>query len=491
MSIFESLYNAASDNYALDAFLKESISELADFCSENLEKQKIELDNFERFILFKTKVIEDLDYSQSYNRAFVCYLMDYCERFCSTSAVVHLYRIIKQENLNVGSRMDAAMLYLYNVPDNQVFVDRFEDICAKIQTAINEEDDDDSKAKATFLNYYSYVVYNTNHIKFAKDIQSKYCNHIKRDSFPFLRCQLIKDCLSLDISNSEDVFRTIQNAIDELLGRKQLIGIQTALDDDCIIEDNTTYAEILAENPKSFLSIWNISGRQFSMYENRDEIFYSLGRGVKILEEEAQLYSYIYSYGKMHNKKMLSALKELPVIELEGKCVEIFDWACGQGLASIIFCEFISNIKINLKVNRLVLIEPSEIALKRAALHIRHFDKQCAIKTVLKDLDSIINSDIKSSNDAIKIHLFSNILDVENFSMQNLISQIEQTQKGINYFICVSPYITDAKTARIDEFVLHFASTYDSYHSYIEIDNQKGEWEGNWTRVIRVFKVII
>ncbi len=489
MSIFDLLYNAATDISSLDSFLKRNINNIADFCSENVETQKIELDKFEYFVLFKASVIKDLDYSKSYNRAFVYYLVEYCERFCSTSAIVQLYQIIQDNNLNIGSRLEAAMLYLYNVPSNKVFVDRFDEICSKLQTAINEEDDDDSKANATFLNYYSYVVYNTSHPQFAQDIQSKYFTRIENDAFSFLNNQVIKDCLSLDISNSDFVFQTIQNKIDELLGKKQSVENLKAINADCIVEDNTVYSTILAKTPKSFQSIRNISVRQFYLCENQYQVYNSLGRGVKILKDEAQLYSYINSYGNMHEAKMLSALQSLPINELDDKNIEIFDWACGQGLASTILFEYINNNKSNLNIRRVVLIEPSEIALKRAALHVRHFDSQCEIKTVLKDIDSVQFADIQSNTNAIKIHLFSNILDVDGFSLEHLISLFEQTQKGNNYFVCVSPYITDAKTARIDEFVQHFANNYDSYKIYYEVENQKGDWKNNWTRVIRVFKV--
>lgn len=191
----------------------------------------------------------------------------------------------------------------------------------------------------------------------------------------------------------------------------------------------------------------------------------------------------------MHEAKMLSALQKFPFDRLINNHIEIVDWGCGQGLASIVLLEYLRNKNITLSIDKIILIEPSEIALKRAALHVRHFDKQCEKKTVLKDIDSVQFSDIQSNTNAIKIHLFSNILDVDGFSMKNLISLVERTQKGNNYFVCVSPYITDAKTARIDEFVHHFSSKYYTYQNYCEIDNQKGEWKNEWSRVIRVFKV--
>ena len=110
----------------------------------------------------------------------------------------------------------------------------------------------------------------------------------------------------------------------------------------------------------------------------------------------------------------------------------------------------------------MTLIEPSSICLKRAALHIKHFDEHCTIKPICKEIDSLKNIDVKSFENNTKIHFFSNILDVEDFSIANLIKLIESTQKGLNYFVCVSPYITDTKTDRIDSFCRHF-SKYSSF----------------------------
>lgn len=488
MSIFQSLLNNADDNVSLDSYIQKNYAQIEAFCSTRVDSQQIELDNFEQFVLFKTGVIEKLDYTKSYNRGFVYHLIDYCERFCSTSAIVQLYHIIQDNRLNIGSRLEASMLYLYNVPSNQTFVDRFNDICSKLQTAINEEDDNDKRAIASFLNYYSYVVYNTSE-QFSSGVFLKYTNAIENDSFPFLKNDVIQECFALDYHKPEILYNIVQKKIDEILGRNEAFIIQPNRENDYLIESDTEYARILNNTPRTFQAIRNISVQQINQFENKDDIYYSLGRGVKILKEEAQLYSYLNSYGNMHEAKMLSALHKLPLEELEGKNIEIYDWACGQGLASIIFREFVENHNYNIYNRNIVLIEPSEIALKRAALNVRHFNGQCQIKTVLKDIDSITKEDLNCDSNSIKIHLFSNILDVEGFSMEHLISIIEQTQKGVNFFVCVSPYITDAKTARIDKFVQHFANQYNSYHLYFEIENQSGEWRNSWTRVIRLFRV--
>ena len=488
MSIFQSLFNNANDSVSLDTYIQQNYAQIEAFCSTRVDSQQLELDNFEQFVLFKVGVIENLDYTKSHNRGFVYYLMDYSERFCSTSAIVQLYRIIQDNKLNIGSRLEAAMLYLYNVPSAETFIERFNDICSKLQLAINEEDDNDKKAIASFLNYYSYIVNNTSE-QFSRGIFLKYTNAIENDSFPFLKSDVIKECFALDYHKPEILYDIVQKKIDKLLGRNEEFIIQPNRENDYLIESDTDYARILNNTPRTFQAIRNISVQQINQFENKDDIFYSLGRGVKILKEEAQLYSYINSYGNMHEAKMYSALQTLPIDEIKDKNIKVYDWACGQGLASIVLHDYIENNNVNTKIGSVVLIEPSEIALKRAALHVRHFNNHCQIKTISKDLDSLSCNDLVRDNEAIKIHLFSNILDVDGFSMKHLISLIEETQKGENYFLCVSPYITDAKTARIDKFVQHFSNKYDSYQSYFEIENQKGEWKNNWTRVIRVFRV--
>ena len=79
-----------------------------------------------------------------------------------------------------------------------------------------------------------------------------------------------------------------------------------------IIESNTKYATLLKNTALKFQAIKNISVAHFYKYSDKDEIFQSLGRGNNVLKEEAQLYSYLNSYGNMHEAKMLSALQKFP-----------------------------------------------------------------------------------------------------------------------------------------------------------------------------------
>ena len=487
--MFEQLIVNSSNAQSLGNFIGRNQLLIDDFINSSIENQRQQENLFQQFVLLNSRVqiMDSLDFTKSTNRAFIAILFDYAERVNAVAAAVQLYQIIQRHNLGIGSRLEATMLYLYNIPNNQVYVDRFEEICLKLQTAINEEDDNDSRAIATFLNYYSSVVYNTSpHTHFAQDIISKVNASV--NTYPFLHKEDITESLSLDINQTEMVYLSIQTTIDRLLGKqRRLIAIN---DVGFIIESNTHYAQILSNCPRRFNSIRDIAISQLQEIQNSDEVFRSLGRGVAILEQEEQLFSYMKSYGLMHKAKLLSAFSNFPFNEIRDKNIEIYDWSCGQGLASIVLLEYLMDNNIVLKTNRVTLIEPSEIALKRASLHVKHFDSEVRIRTILKDMDSLEVADVSGIDGSVKLHLFSNILDVEAYSMQHLIDTIKQGVRGNNYMVCVSPYISDIKTARFDSFVNGF-STMSQFDMIFQDIASRGEWTNNWTKLIKTFKVVL
>lgn len=487
--MFEQLIVNSNNAQSLGNFISSNQLLIDDFINSSIENQRRQENLFQQFVLLNSRVqiLDSLDFTKSTNRAFIAILFDYAERVNAVAAAVQLYQIIQRHNLGIGSRLEATMLYLYNIPNNQVYVDRFEEICLKLQTAINEEDDNDNRAIATFLNYYSSVVYNTSpHTHFAQDIISKVNASV--DTYPFLQKEDITESLSLDINQAEMVYLSIQTTIDRLLGKqRRLIAIN---DVGFIIESNTHYAQILSNCPRRFNSIRDIAISQLQEIQNSDEVFRSLGRGVAILEQEEQLFSYMKSYGLMHKAKLLAAFSNFPFNEIRDNNIEIYDWSCGQGLASIVLLEYLMDNNIVLKINRVTLIEPSEIALKRASLHVKHFDSEVRIRTILKDMDSLEIADVSGIDGSVKLHLFSNILDVEAYSMQHLIDTIKQGVRGNNYMVCVSPYISDIKTARFDSFVNGF-STMSQFDMIFQDIASRGEWTNNWTKLIKTFKVVL
>ena len=156
-------------------------------------------------------------------------------------------------------------------------------------------------------------------------------------------------------------------------------------------------------------------------------------------------------------------------------------------MASMAYFDFLNQMGTEQVIKNLTLIEPSEIALKRASLHIRNFSPGTDIHTINKDLDALANEDFIKNKTNTHIHLFSNILDIDEFSLTALLQLVESNFPGENYFICVSPYINDTRTSRLDAFVKFFSKKKD-FANINTIDNRTGQWKGNWTRVVRVFK---
>ena len=485
--MFEQLLANSSNAQSLGDYISSNQLLIDEFVNSSIDVQRQQEDLFQQFVLLGARVqmLDSLDFTQSTNRAFIAILFDYAERVNAIAAAVQLYQIIQKHHLGIGSRLEATMLYMYNVPNNQVYVDRFDEICSKLQTAINEEDDDDRKAVATFLNYYSSVVYNTApHTRFVYEILAKVNTLI--NTYHFLQNEDIANSLLLDITQPEAVYSTIQTTIDRLFGKqRRLINIPT---EEFIIEKKTDYAKLLSNCQRRFSSIRDIAVSELAEIQNGDEVFRSLGRGVAILEQEEQLYSYLKSYGLMHKAKLLSSFTSFPFNEIRGRHIEIYDWSCGQALATIVLLEYLGERNIDLSIDRVTLIEPSEIALKRASLHVTHFNSEVRIRTVLKDMDSLETADIASLDEIIKIHLFSNILDVEAYSMQHLIDIIKDGFKGNNYMVCISPYINDIKTARFDFFVSSF-SALPQFDMIFQDVAHRGEWTNKWTKLIKTFRV--
>lgn len=100
-------------------------------------------------------------------------------------------------------------------------------------------------------------------------------------------------------------------------------------------------------------------------YEMKTEPWKVTDHGRKVLLTEDELNAYIAAYGEMHIVKCRAALQNFPFKDLEMYSFEIFDWGCGQGLATLSLLEMLYDRKMLSRLNRIVLIEPSTAALTR------------------------------------------------------------------------------------------------------------------------------
>jgi len=183
----------------------------------------------------------------------------------------------------------------------------------------------------------------------------------------------------------------------------------------------------------------------------------SLNRGTKILADDRALDSYIAFYGVHHFSKLWLALKDLkPSWEKESR-LSIYDWGCGQALASLATFEFVSQTLPNLKIDKFVLIDPSRKAVDRGATLLRDtMEKRDELKMQVHPIcnyfENISKEELHYSDNSTNVHLFSNILDVKNVKLNELYRLTKDERNGYkNYYVCTSPKYQMA-CQRIEEF---------------------------------------
>ena len=212
-----------------------------------------------------------------------------------------------------------------------------------------------------------------------------------------------------------------------------------------------------------------------------DKLYNDLKRGTGILDDEVHLNMYLRCFGKMHKAKLDTAFGCIPAdIDLFSKELEIYDWGCGQGIAAICLLDFLKSKNKQYKIKRIHLIEPSKEAVKRACDVIECIDSNLSVTTTVKVFDDLKQEDFVPSA-TIKLHLFSNILDVDSFDLARFVHLFQQSFSGTNYFVCVGPYYSNNR--RVDEFIA--ATAPDSM--FAVMNKEKGAWLKDWTISMRVF----
>lgn len=246
-------------------------------------------------------------------------------------------------------------------------------------------------------------------------------------------------------------------------------------------ESKTAYAYLIEhmQNP-SFFKVWDIAYDfvQKLPYELCDELHEALNRGVDVLDSEPLLQMYIYAFGKMHNAKLQHAFNKLQDRVVKSNQIEIVDYGCGQGLASICYHDFIKEHNPQQQVTKITLIEPSSLALSRAELLCSCFYPNAEIIAVNKSFDELTTKDIKVSPEVLTLHLFSNILDVESYNLQHLIQIVTSLKSEKNEYVVVSPIQNARRTHRLKAFTANL-NGHIYYENYLE--KRHLDEERDWT----------
>ena len=257
-----------------------------------------------------------------------------------------------------------------------------------------------------------------------------------------------------------------------------------------MIEQNTNYAYKLKymDNP-TFDKVRDLSTKFYRELPQalQDELFEALNRGIDILDSEPQLTAYLFAYGKMHKAKLNYAFEHLPETFFEIPEINIIDYGCGQAVATMCYADFLRKRGYEQKIRRVTLIEPSEAALKRAALHVSVFFPDAEIVTINKEFDDLETKDIICDEDVPTLHLLSNVLDLECFSLITFKKLVKKRIGPSNLFVCVGPYFGDKDRGKhMDSFAKYFKG--EEIFSE-DLDAYELDANNSWTCMVRCFKV--
>lgn len=326
--VFSLLFAETSDSQSFEDSLDRNFQTIQDFFYATHQIQYKHKEEIEQLILLKNKAISESSFQTSERRSFLLILLDLCERFALYSSIPRIVKIIQKNEIYINKRMSAALKYLYPSPSsNDELLDKFDEICSLLDEAIAEEEDDTSKSLITFLNYYAHVVYNTNNI-YATCVKDKLISTILSHKYIWL--EQIHDIANLDVSDPNCVYNIIESKIDEIYSRLNSTVSTDSIFEDLLVEEGTDYCKELSTVPNKFLPIRKISVKKANGYLN--------GRGVSMLKSEDEMFEYIKRFGKMHYAKLLSSF-EFSFPQDFNEPVNIIDWGCGQGLASMTFIE--------------------------------------------------------------------------------------------------------------------------------------------------------
>lgn len=242
---------------------------------------------------------------------------------------------------------------------------------------------------------------------------------------------------------------------------------------------NNNYANnmksAIAVNP-SFKAICEFNIQQFPA-DGYSKYYSQLGNGTAILQTEEQLNTYLASYADMHQHKLNLAFESLFGKEdFNNKSAEIIDWGCGQAFASCVLIDFIKNNNINLDLSKFTLIEPSAMALQRGLEHIDAiYQRKPKPQTfaINEKADSSLSIKRLQTSEKIKIHLFSNILDLYSLNLNQVFKNVTNNFDGLNYFVCVSPQNSGCKNIK---------TFFELFTNSVLINNSNGKTQ------IRIFR---
>ncbi len=236
-----------------------------------------------------------------------------------------------------------------------------------------------------------------------------------------------------------------------------------------LIEKHTDYYDRLKElDCEYFTNLWLLCSDIMKELPPLSDAFYldAIKHGGTNLRTESQMTSYLGYFGRFYEFLHSYPFDIVPYEFFENEKINIVDYDCGMAIWTMLYKHFSILSDYTQWVNTVTLIEPSELLLKRAALHTSAFCPEASIRTVNKKLDDLTQDDIDCDDSIPTLHIFSDVLERKDFDMDRLVELVENSLKGKDQFLCAQLYFGNyQEDNRVREFASCFADEY--YYSSI------------------------
>jgi len=165
-----------------------------------------------------------------------------------------------------------------------------------------------------------------------------------------------------------------------------------------------------------------------------------------------EMQEYLAENGKMHKALIYDALEQF-LEKLHGKAITLIDWGCGQGIGSMLVLDYIREKQLDIKIEKIILVDNDAEYLSRAILHVEGL-KQNDIE--IEGIDARNAKDIEKLN-KLRNHLSLNLFVNDVMPLEYLDIDFDIFENA--YFMCVS----NESDEKIEEF-------FDIISDFAEID---------------------
>ncbi len=451
------------DQNDFSKYLESSYIEFEEYF-ENLSLEKLNELKFEIEDLLYDLESENFlqDKNSEIVNAFLILLAQRFEQVNMLGAISNILNYLPESAIK--DRFRATVKYLKVNDISKDYENNFDIIISLIASGLDREEYR-YKILNAIVNFYMTAMENFVRVD-NEQIAAKFVNLFDSysEKYPILNDTFITSTIKQVTFKN---FLSYHNEIKEKIRQNGLKKVSCDVSKEKVEIEQSTYSEHLYSlTTPNFRQIRQFAFDYIKKIGDPYILFEQLNRGETIIYDEALLYKYLVSFGTKHKAKLYDAFETIKdkIKNLRGEKFNIVDWGCGQAFGIMMLLEYAKENSITLNISNICLIEPSKLALSRGLLHVDVLRQdEYSIKAVNSDLDCLKQEDITFENNYKTLHLFSNILDVESFSLNtNFLKLVSACIKNDSIFVCVSPNINDKRNARLDLFYKHFDENFNS-----------------------------